>query len=130
MCLRVSCQFWRNIGSKRDPENFRNAHKHYENMPMQNTEMFFISYGEAVLTSTHNVCFVSKIKKKEKKKPFDCLKVCFKGLYISRASFPDGREPDLFIYVSLSKMLTSHCKVNMSLFHLGQNMTKIVPLSI
>ena len=71
-----------------------------------------------------------KKKKKKKKKTFDCIKVCFKGLNISRTSFPDGREPDLFIYVSLSKMLTSHCKVNMSLFLLGQNMTKIVPLSI
>ena len=41
---------------------------HYENLPMQCTEIFFSCKnckfsGEAVLTSTHNLCFGAKIRK-------------------------------------------------------------------
>ena len=36
---------------------------HYENMPMQYTEIFKVVKNEAVLTSTYNLCFGAKIRK-------------------------------------------------------------------
>ena len=50
----------------------RTRGKHYENLPMQYTEIFspvkienFVRkiFAEAVLTSTHNLCFGAKIRK-------------------------------------------------------------------
>ena len=83
--------------------------RHYENLPMQYTEIFFelqklkkfigkslmfsifllktliVNHlAEAVLTSTHNVSFVAKIRKivYPCKLQFYCLKVGFEGVYI------------------------------------------------
>ena len=45
--------------------NVKDTYKiiHYENMPMQYTEIFKVVKNEAVLTSTHNLCFGAKIRK-------------------------------------------------------------------
>ena len=55
--------------------------------------------GEAVLTSTHNECFGSKRRKiciPLQIPFFFCIKVGFKGVYISRTCFPDVEiEADL-----------------------------------
>ena len=47
--------------------------------------------SEAVLTSTHNVCFESKIRKLGllPNPQFFYIKVGFKGVFISRTWFPD-----------------------------------------
>ena len=52
--------------------------------------------AEAVLTSTHNLCFGAK-KKKNRYTPVQCIpqffyiKAGFKGVYITRTCFPDVR---------------------------------------
>ena len=47
--------------------------------------------GKAVLTSTHNLCFGAKIRKKVYPciPQFCYIKVGFEGVYISRTCFPD-----------------------------------------
>ena len=47
--------------------------------------------GEAVLTSTHNLCFGAKIRKKVYPciPQFCYIAVGFKGVFIARTSFPD-----------------------------------------
>ena len=44
------------------PHGALTKQKHYENLPMQYTEIVCRS-AEAVLTSTHNLCFGAKIRK-------------------------------------------------------------------
>ena len=50
-----------------------------------------ISLGEAVLTSTHNLCFGAKIRKIDKPlhTPVLLYKSAVQGVYISRTCFPD-----------------------------------------
>ena len=52
------------------------------------------SLGEAVLTSTHNLCFGAKIRKIGIPciPQFYYIKVGFKGVYITRTCFPDGNR--------------------------------------
>ena len=54
-----------------------------------------IFFAEAVLMSTHNLCFGAKKKKEKQVYPcipqFFYVKMGFKGVYISRICFPDGR---------------------------------------
>ena len=59
---------------------------HYPNMPMQYID-------EAVLTSTHNLCFRAKIRKNVYpcKPQFYFIKVGCKGVYITRTCYPDER---------------------------------------
>ena len=45
--------------------------------------------GEAVLTSTHNVCFGSKIRKLDTPANPSLTKEGFKGVYITRTCFLD-----------------------------------------
>ena len=47
--------------------------------------------GEAVLTSTHNLCFGAKIRKIVYPciLQFCCIKVGYKGVYIAKTCFPD-----------------------------------------
>ena len=49
------------------------------------------TFVEAVLTSTHNLCFGAKIRNIgiPLKNPFFYIKVGYKGVYISRTCFPD-----------------------------------------
>ena len=51
--------------------------------------------AEAVLTSTHNLCFGAKIRQIGLVYPckfqFHCIKVRFKGVFIARTYFPDGK---------------------------------------
>ena len=53
----------------------------------------FLLKAEAVLTSTHNLCFGAKIRKIgiPLHTP-DCMKVGFKGVFIARTCFPDGHH--------------------------------------
>ena len=83
---------------------------HYENTPMQYTAIFhgckndnfqmkncdtfliFAQNIEAVLTSTHNLCFRAKMLKKNEypcKPQFYYIKVGCKGVYITRTCYPD-----------------------------------------
>ena len=50
-----------------------------------------IDCGEAVLTSTHNLCFRAKIRKIDIPliPQFCYIKVGFKGVYITRTCYPD-----------------------------------------
>ena len=47
-----------------------------------------LTLAEAVLTSTHNLCFGAKIRKIPQ---FCCIKVGYKGVYITRTCFPDDK---------------------------------------
>ena len=49
---------------------------------------------EAVLTSTHNLCFGAKISKQEYPciPQFYYIKVGYKGVFIAWACFPDGKS--------------------------------------
>ena len=49
-------------------------------------------YSEAVLTSTHNLCFRAKVRKNEYpcKPQFYYIKVGCKGVFITRTCFHDG----------------------------------------
>ena len=52
-------------------------------------------YIEAVLMSTHNLCFRAKIRKKYPCTPqFHYIKVGCKGVYITRTCYPDGSSAD------------------------------------
>ena len=53
--------------------------------------------AEAVLTSTHNLCFGAKIRKIGIPciPQFYYIKVGFKGVFIARTCFPDVRDLDL-----------------------------------
>ena len=55
------------------------------------TGKILIFFGEAVLTSTHNLCFGAKIRNIgiSRIPQFFYIKVGFKGVYISRTCFPD-----------------------------------------
>ena len=57
-----------------------------------------ITKTEAVLTSTHNLCFGAKNEKYVYpcRSQFCYIKVGFKGVYLSRACFPDGDDGHLF----------------------------------
>ena len=59
--------------------------------------------SEAVLTSTHNLCFRAKIRKNEYpcKPQFYCIKVGCKGVYITRKCLHDVSEtgPSLFTFL-------------------------------
>ena len=73
---------------------------HYENLSMQYIEMFsdakfencsgkiliYLIILEAVRTSTHTLCFRTKVKKK-----FYYIKVVYKG-YTFHGHFPDGSQ--------------------------------------
>ena len=53
--------------------------------------------GEAVLTSTHNLCFLSRNKKinvDPYKSKFYCIKVGFKGVKTIKACFCDAKRRD------------------------------------
>ena len=92
------------------------SHFHYENTPLQYTYFFFscknlnfhqknfdiflifaqnidCGYTEAVLTSTHNVCFGSNMRKNiyPGKSQFFFIKVGFTAVYISPTCFHDGK---------------------------------------
>ena len=53
-----------------------------------------ITTAEAVLTSTHNLCFGSKIRKIgiPLYTPVFIIKLGYKGVYITQTCFPDGME--------------------------------------
>ena len=54
--------------------------------------MISICFAEAVLTSTHNLCYGAKIRKKVYPcmPQFYYIKVGYKGVYFSPACFPDA----------------------------------------
>ena len=58
--------------------------------------LFLFKRGEAVLTSTHNLCFGAKIRKLciSLHTPFFFfyVKVGFKGVYIARTYYPDVKR--------------------------------------
>ena len=65
---------------------------------MKNCDIFLIfaqnidcGYSEAVLMSTHNLCFGAKIRKKVYpcKPQFYYIKVGCKGVFVTRTCFPD-----------------------------------------
>ena len=72
---------------------------HYENLPMQYTEIFLSCKNrkcnfsaEAVLTSTHNLGFGAKIRKVYPCKPqFFYIRVGFKGVFFARTCYPDAQ---------------------------------------
>ena len=93
---------------------------HYEIIPMQYTAIFHgcknvhfqmkhfdiflifaqtidCGYNEAVLTSTHNLCFRAKIRKNVYpcKPQFYYIRVGCKGVFVTRTCFPDVAEPYL-----------------------------------
>ena len=85
--------------------------KHYANTPMQYTAIFhgcknynfqmkncdvFLILNEAVLTSTHNLCFRAKIRNKVYpcKPQFYFIKVGCKGVFITRTCLHDTNDSD------------------------------------
>ena len=62
------------------------------NVMRQSACLVFNPLGEAVLTSTHNLCFGAKIRKKRytPANPSFYIKVGFKGVFFSWTCFPDG----------------------------------------
>ena len=54
--------------------------------------LIVVTYYEAVLMSTHNGCFGSKVRKKVYpcKPQFWYIKVGYEGVYFSWTCFPDG----------------------------------------
>ena len=74
-----------------------------ENFQLKNFDIFLIfaqNIAEAVLTSTHNLCFGAKIRKMGIPciPQFYYIKVGFKGVYITRTCFPDVKNsPGLHI---------------------------------
>ena len=66
----------------------------------QSACLVFNPLGEAVLTSTHNLCFGAKIRKigiPPAYPSFFYIKVGFKGVFIARTCFPDVLGVNYFV---------------------------------
>ena len=64
-------------------------------------DIFFFIFAEAVLTSTHKLCFGAKIRKigTPLHTPVCRIKVGFKGVYIIRTCFHDEQKHLNIIYM-------------------------------